>query len=762
MDIKRFLKLYDKPIHVYKRKLFASFFVLLSFLTLISTLIIFYLFSQSATRDIIKSNEFKISQANDNITQIIDEIFVVSNHLLSEKYIKHTVLDKSCDKILQYQTSLKLSALLSVYSFIDSIGIYSSAANVYFDSKGKTSNTNHYNIINYINNTIDQGDQRIYFSYITSNNEMNKELNNISFIFYLYSSRIYYGSIVINVSENIFISSLQPLINSKDELFIVDRDENVICKSDSDLVMAALDSIYVKDILHSEKDLDSFMGKINGDKTLISFTKIDVLDWYIVVLQEYSNIFIDITNLRYKIITIIVILVAISFLISIKLADNIYKPLNRLVAQIRITDAQTIDNLSQQQLDEFEYLSNTYTSIIDNADKYEAIMQNICLKSIFDGKTKQFTNITKSMQFLDAYFDSPQYNVIIINIDMYLNDVIGESNKIQEDVRAKVLSLSRLILSERYRCRLIEMDDDQIAVLLHTTTKNTKDIKNCAFILQERVAWELNILLTIIIGDYANSKDDIYLSYESALHYSRYRFFMGYGAVIDSKDVEQYSKQNLKYPLAIEKKFLDDLRIGRLYDVKKDIESLLRYISLGSIEDAEFIIVRFILIIWCQLESTFSEKDFKNYLDNNKLIMEKGVINDLRQAIYQTVVDFYNVLEQKKRDQKYKIEKIIEKYIKENYNDANLNIDMVSDIVDLSPDYTRKVFKNMFGLSFGNYLNRVRMENARFLLINTKEPIKNISEKVGVDNLTYFYTLFRKNYGMTPGIYRNKNRKTNT
>lgn len=46
------------------------------------------------------------------------------------------------------------------------------------------------------------------------------------------------------------------------------------------------------------------------------------------------------------------------------------------------------------------------------------------------------------------------------------------------------------------------------------------------------------------------------------------------------------------------------------------------------------------------------------------------------------------------------------------------------------------------------------MENAAALLKETQLPVKEISLKVGVSNVNYFYSLFKKKYSMTPVQYR--------
>ena len=42
------------------------------------------------------------------------------------------------------------------------------------------------------------------------------------------------------------------------------------------------------------------------------------------------------------------------------------------------------------------------------------------------------------------------------------------------------------------------------------------------------------------------------------------------------------------------------------------------------------------------------------------------------------------------------------------------------------------------------------MKKAASLLLNTSSSINDIAEQVGIDNVNYFYKLFKKAYGCTP------------
>ncbi len=65
-----------------------------------------------------------------------------------------------------------------------------------------------------------------------------------------------------------------------------------------------------------------------------------------------------------------------------------------------------------------------------------------------------------------------------------------------------------------------------------------------------------------------------------------------------------------------------------------------------------------------------------------------------------------------------------------------------------------RAFTQHFGTSPLQYLNRLRIEKSKKLLVTSDIPIHEIGSLVGIDNTTHFINLFKRQEGMTPLVYR--------
>lgn len=92
-------------------------------------------------------------------------------------------------------------------------------------------------------------------------------------------------------------------------------------------------------------------------------------------------------------------------------------------------------------------------------------------------------------------------------------------------------------------------------------------------------------------------------------------------------------------------------------------------------------------------------------------------------------------------------------YIHTNFT-LNITLRAVSDHLHLSENYFCGKFKKQTGISFVSYLNLIRIEHAKELLLSSEDPAYIIANSVGFENTNYFSRLFKQLIGVSPTHYR--------
>lgn len=84
----------------------------------------------------------------------------------------------------------------------------------------------------------------------------------------------------------------------------------------------------------------------------------------------------------------------------------------------------------------------------------------------------------------------------------------------------------------------------------------------------------------------------------------------------------------------------------------------------------------------------------------------------------------------------------------------DLSVKTIADHVFLHPVYLSKIYKAETGEGLGDYIIRMRMERALYLLKHTNKKIYEITTELGYQNPQYFSKMFKKHYNMTPNEFR--------
>ncbi len=97
--------------------------------------------------------------------------------------------------------------------------------------------------------------------------------------------------------------------------------------------------------------------------------------------------------------------------------------------------------------------------------------------------------------------------------------------------------------------------------------------------------------------------------------------------------------------------------------------------------------------------------------------------------------------------------RLAKQYIQNHYAEP-ITLELVSEVVGLSPTYFSAVFKKETEEGFAKYLIRIRIEHAKSLLRDTNESVASICELVGYHDLKHFTHTFTKETGLKPSAYR--------
>ena len=98
------------------------------------------------------------------------------------------------------------------------------------------------------------------------------------------------------------------------------------------------------------------------------------------------------------------------------------------------------------------------------------------------------------------------------------------------------------------------------------------------------------------------------------------------------------------------------------------------------------------------------------------------------------------------------MERVVQ-YIRANYS-SELRLELLANIFGYNSAYLGKVFHQYTGENFNNYLDSIRITEAKRLLAMDEYKVYEVAEMVGYTNINYFHNKFKKYVGVSPLSYK--------
>lgn len=128
----------------------------------------------------------------------------------------------------------------------------------------------------------------------------------------------------------------------------------------------------------------------------------------------------------------------------------------------------------------------------------------------------------------------------------------------------------------------------------------------------------------------------------------------------------------------------------------------------------------------------------------------------LRDAIAESEGSGSEVGEQSTHDHNIKVMKIVDEYVQQHLEDESLNVEKLAEVACVSVSSLFKKMKATIGVSPNEFILISRLKKATDLLKDENLSIEEVSIMVGFRSHAYFSTCFKKQFGVSPRVYREK------
>jgi len=395
-------------------------------------------------------------------------------------------------------------------------------------------------------------------------------------------------------------------------------------------------------------------------------------------------------------------------------------------------------------------IEQEFHQIIEQEKKMNIIKNNILCRWITGSISEE--EFYDRVNFLSINIFREKYQTAIFKC--INNDYFSEN---YNDSKIRVYELCKSFFSNKSTLVFLDLYGNTVVLLDNKTYENDLIIETallkCIFIIQEKLC----ITVFGAVGEAVFECMSVHRSYNNALELLEYRIFN------ENKSLFFWHEHNALSTKSSSSVKLD-VNLLRKAIITKDFDNAsthLEQIFLSLEKDYPIIPSLFYNIV---LEIVFIITSTTKSVSNDTQELYSNLNN-----IRNTITSFNSVGEIKlwvKTILMKSIAFISNEYIQLNpiiksiieYTELNfqqdINIKVLASQFYVNADYLGRLFKSEVGLTYTNYLNKIRLEKAKYLLLNSHMKISDISKQVGYTNTNYFFTIFKKIIGTSPQDFR--------
>jgi AraC-like DNA-binding protein len=573
-------------------------------------------------------------------------------------------------------------------------------------------------------------------------------------------------NLVITVDQSKFVDEVGGLdIVNEGTAFIIDNSNTIVASS--------IKNDNFNDLLSYDK-LDGveglFYDDISGKKMAVSFIGSKVNSWKYVSMVP-SKVFREKAEYVGKV-TFLSILLCLAFggLVSIFFLRKNYKPIGDLVEHFR----NNFNFNYEKQDNEFCYIKEAFDMALDEKSKIDIKLseQKLGLRMNFlsrllkgyEGKGIETKNLLSEYEIS---FESDFFLVVVFYIkSMGAASIQNDNVQVNDYVKLIQFAIRNVVeelVGKKNKGYMLEVDG-LMTCLINLKVDNVKNnwieevnstvSEACRFLYEH-----FGLELMPAISNLHETIMGIPQAYAEAVELIEYRNVTGNENIINYENITKVQKEDYYYPLEKEYQLLNCMRAGdfegvtiildeifkRNLDEKTPSMQIVRCLMFDLVSS----MIKTVNVITDIYRNNFLEelRPVEVLLGCKNIPQMKEKMLDLAQRICKYVSEHQEKANYNVRDKAIN-------YIKNNYNDISLGNTSVAEYLGMNPNYLSTVFKNQTGEGLSDYINSVRINEAKKLLSTDKYTIEDVAKAVGYTSSHTFIRVFKKYEGLTPGKYK--------
>lgn len=728
-------------------------------------------------------NQNLLSQTNYTIKQMNDSVRLLNQTFFGDKDIISFFYMKEPNSQISIRASKTIDRQLVTLPYIESVYLYNASLDTFFSSRtGEETKSSSFQDTTVRDLVTNPSFINSYDGIPISNQMANGRISSVSyFLFDIASSQNgLKNAVIINISPDYLTDSIRSMNHYQNET----HTSFIVLDSVGNILSSALEpALNCDDTLHSDlyslisgSDASNHFFKACGSRYLISSTMDNENQWHLISLVPSKIIFQDVISSTLLGTIIMIIVLLFCCFICLYIAKRLNNPI-QAIARFMKGEEEDTPTSDLQGTEEFHLILSSFTSIQEQNREFDRMKresdysarQNYLNTLIMGSSMDSLAQTTQKLNDLNlSYIMEDSLCMAVFQLDNYDSFCTQNNPKELWVLRFAIVNIMEEIAGRYFSSNLSNYENDRFLILLSAPPETAyKAFREKTELMikeiQENIAKYMNLSLTAAYSTLFKGLEHLPTMYKNMEISLQMRIKYGHGAIISPHMLDNMETGVYQFPQSKVDSLVSHINDGKYEQAQKiykQISSQLFHYEYNEILSGA-IHLSYSLYNVIQQKHPGKRDDCTKLLRDCLASLEKvEITSDIDALMYQYIEDLCHAaiadINENNQDNTEVITGHICQIIERDYPNPALCLSSIAEEIGLTPNYIGKIFKNTMQKSVSQYILDYRMNLLADYLDHTTLPLNTILDKIGIEKNNYFYTQFKKHFGVPLIEYKMK------
>ncbi|NIK78731.1 YesN/AraC family two-component response regulator [Paenibacillus castaneae] len=764
------------------RKSFFSFLIITILITALLTVFLTINYLRTSISMINRFNHELIEHYNYSITYLDETVKKLGNTLYSDKDILQFINMKKNDELVAIVASKVIDRHFLTLKDIESVYLYNTGLDVIYSSRtGERQSVSTFS---------DQAivalltEKKFVAEYsgrpiVTSVEEATQSADTCSYILFepgVTSSGLK-NAIVVNIRTKALTDSIQAINGNdpetKSSFLVVDTNGSILSKTFTPEFEKNMSEVRaLSQEAHELERSNNQIRKIGGISYLVSSSKSNANNWYIMGLTPVKETFKEVIKSSFMSVGIVVVIFIICAVICLYLARRLNYPI-QTITKIINGEAPEKNDAVVSGMEEFNYILSVFESMKEKNQQLDkiiheagyAVKEDFLNALLSDSTTHTKDKVLEKLHDINLdYIATSQLCMCLIKIDNYSQFVSVNSQKERWALRYAIVNIATELAGDYGVCEIFSSEPDKFVVLMDCFTVTQykvlqEKVERYLREVQSNTLKYLRISLSMAYSTMFQGLEHLPSMYNNMKGSILLKMRYGHGSIITPYMMDEINTDNFHISIKKEEQLVEKVLEGNYESAAAIYQTISPMLYQYMYDEIVYCIVHLIYSIYSNVLSKMpAVKDsqdltLQQFLRGIQNAEVSTDIDSVMDAFLQKLSYKVGAIRNTSNSNDHLILRIIG-IVNQEYSNTELCLSFIAEKLRLSSNYIGQIFKTAHGQSIAQYIFDTRMQKLDEYMRNTQLPLTSVIDKVGLEKNNYFYTRFKKHFGMSLSEYR--------